>query len=465
MSRDLINSNNDNESQSRELSASSSALATAEVQAAITVALQFPRHEEDARGRLLRSCDRPRFAEKARYRFPRGGADIIGPSVHMAREAARCWRNVRYGFYVVWEDDSTCHVRGWAWDMEANLKVEQDARFGKKIYRKGKGWIVPDERDLRELVNKHGAIAERNCVLKVLPPELIEEALDKALASETRQIGDKLDESRKKVVAAFASLRVNASDLETYLGHPIHESTADEIADLRSIYSSIRDGNSRWSEYVAKETDGDNKKKDVSDGTIDDLLGGQAVEEDRRDKGETVPTKDDLADVEDFVYLLIEERGPTSSVDIGEVCVERYGDAIPPSWLFMAIQSLLAKGTIAPTPDATALAIVPKTEDDVAKDVDEIDAEDARTSKEAAEGLGPEDLQDDRVLPEIPFGDPKVDPFLKSIREASLIKEVDAIVSQASSDDSLSDSAFDTISTRADVRRNEIREAKKGGAS
>jgi hypothetical protein len=39
--------------------------------------------------------------------------------------------------------------------------------------------------------------------------------------------------------------------LETFLGHPLAQASPAQIADLRTIYKSIYDGNSTWAEYVA----------------------------------------------------------------------------------------------------------------------------------------------------------------------------------------------------------------------
>ena len=152
-----------------------------EIESAITVALRFPRNEDDAYGMMIKAAKRPTFQEKAIYKYPRGGQDIKGPSVNLAREFARVWKNLRYGFEVVTETEERCHVRGFAWDMETNTKVVQDASFKLLVYRKGRGWVEPDERDKRELINKHGSICERNCLLKVLPRDMVEDIMAASL--------------------------------------------------------------------------------------------------------------------------------------------------------------------------------------------------------------------------------------------------------------------------------------------
>src|ERR1700747_3455088 len=68
-----------------------------EIQSAIIIARRFPRNEDQAFEKLMRACRRLSFAEDAAYAFPRGDQKVEGPSVNLAREAARVWGNIRHG--------------------------------------------------------------------------------------------------------------------------------------------------------------------------------------------------------------------------------------------------------------------------------------------------------------------------------------------------------------------------------
>lgn len=231
---------------------SAAAAASAEVQAAIMVALKFPRDEARAQDKLMKTCESPAFANVAEYGYPRGGEQITGPSVNMAREAARVFGNIRYGVDVVHDDDKLRTLRGWAWDLETNTKISFDDTFAKLIFRKKGGWIVPDERDLRELTNRRAAFLERNCILKLIPKHIIDEAMD--ACARTRVLAAKADpQALAKMVKAFEALKpsVTVDDLVAYLKHPLDDTTHEEVAALQPIWKSIKDGNSKWSEYVA----------------------------------------------------------------------------------------------------------------------------------------------------------------------------------------------------------------------
>jgi hypothetical protein len=228
----------------------------AEIQASIIVAKKFPRNEDEAYRKLIRACSRPTFAEEARYEYPRGREKVTGPSVRFAREAARVWGNIEFGIEILEDGEDYVAIRAWAWDKETNARVFADDEFQKRVQRKSDGgtyWkdVRDDERELRELVNRRGAICVRNCVLQLVPADFVEDAMAQVYKTLSDKAAKDPDAERKAVVLGFSTLNISAEDLERYLGHPVAQCSPAEIAGLRSIYVSIRDGNSKWTDYVA----------------------------------------------------------------------------------------------------------------------------------------------------------------------------------------------------------------------
>ena len=238
-----------------ELSAGTEARAMAEIQATAAMAQRFPRNEDQARQTILRSCERPAFAEEVTYRYPRGGSTVEGLSIYFAREAARLWGNLRYGTDVVRDDGLTITLRSWAWDAQTNTQTEKPAHFKRLIYRKSGGWVQPDERDLRELINKHSALGERNCLLALFPEDLKKEAEQVATKTRENRAAEDPDGEKKKIIAGFGKLNVKVADVEQYLGHALDQCSPVELGDLRSMWQSIKDGNSKWSDYVVPAPD------------------------------------------------------------------------------------------------------------------------------------------------------------------------------------------------------------------
>lgn len=261
-----------------ELSTSSKvAEATAEVQASIIIAKNFPRDEDVAFEKLIKSCERTSFAKTASWTFPRGGKNLTGPSINIAREAARVWTNIEYGKSIVHDDEETRTIKVWAWDKESNNRSSDEDTFKKLIYRKANGgqWIKPDERDLRELTNRRAAILKRNCLLELLPKDLIEDAIKICKETLKSKAAQDPGSARKAIIFAFSELNITPKMLEKKLGHKIAQCIPDEIAELRQIHQSIKDGNSKWSEYIETDSGGNgsngHKKTEKGSLSMDDL--------------------------------------------------------------------------------------------------------------------------------------------------------------------------------------------------
>ena len=229
-----------------------------EIQSAIVAAKRFPRNEQAAFVRAVNSFTRLTMAESATYNFPRGGKTVEGPSVDCARELARIWGNIRYGLRVVTQDADRLHIKAYALDLETNTYVEAEDEFSKLIQRKDKysgetRWVQPDERDLRELMNRRGAIAIRNCLLQVLPSDLVEDVLRTAKKTMQKDASSALEKNRddivKQVVVAFDRAGVSVSMLEQHLGHKLDVVTGDEVAALKQILQSIKDGVAKREEF------------------------------------------------------------------------------------------------------------------------------------------------------------------------------------------------------------------------
>lgn len=235
---------------------------------AAELAWRNQRNEQAAMERVERSCAVPAFAEKAEYRFPRSSkgkrVEITGPSVHLAREIARCWGNIRYGFEIVASGESRFRIIGWAWDLNPGNNVYAVApdEFSLMHQRTDREtgeveWIEVDERDARELLNRRGAMCERNAILKLLPPHVVAAAIDatrktRSLDSEKRLKADKVG-TIANVRKAFAKLDVTVAMLERKLGHKLEEISSEELDELRDIRTSIEDGQSKVSDHFSRE--------------------------------------------------------------------------------------------------------------------------------------------------------------------------------------------------------------------
>ena len=288
----------------------STAQATAqrEIEAAVLLARRFPRNEAVCFSRLQGSAKRLSFAEDAAYSFPRGGSQVTGPSVNLAREAARIWGNIRFGLDIMRDDEDSRLIRAWAWDLESNTKIAADDDFKKLIFRKKGGWIKPDERDLRELTNRRGAICLRNCLLQLLPRDMIEDALSACRATVRSGGGLSRQDLVKRVVTAFSGIGVGVRMLETYLGHSLDEASDEEVAKLRGIYKSVADGQAKREEFFSfsKRTDSEAAATPVAKDAAkaSDLFDESAKAETKKKPEKKAPAFDRAGAVEEIAAAL-----------------------------------------------------------------------------------------------------------------------------------------------------------------
>jgi hypothetical protein len=250
------------------------AQARAEVQARWAIAQRSPRNLDAVRVALLKECDRPGFAEVAKYAKPVDGKSIIGPSIRFVETALRCMRNVIASTTVIAEDRRTRRLQVMVTDLETNVSWPRQITVEKTVERK-----IPKGRDvLSERTNSYGEVvyllvatedefankeasavskAIRQAGLRVIPGDIIEEAL--ARVEQVRALRTKADPSgaRKKLVDAFVAVGVGPERLAEYLGHSLDLVQPAEIEELRDIHAAIRDGETRWAAVMEQRREAD----------------------------------------------------------------------------------------------------------------------------------------------------------------------------------------------------------------
>jgi hypothetical protein len=218
--------------------------AVAEVQAAIVVAQQVPRDVATARTSMHASCQERGLADRAFYRYPRGRQTVQGPSVHLARELARCWGNVQYGIAELRRDDhhGESEMQAWAWDVQTNARSTQTFIVPHKRDKTGGAEKLTDLRDIYENNANMGARRLREAIFSILPPWFVEEA--KELCSQTVERGDgrPIEERAQAAVAAFGNLGVSLEQLERKLGRTHDRWTGYDLAQLTITHRSITRG-------------------------------------------------------------------------------------------------------------------------------------------------------------------------------------------------------------------------------
>ncbi len=263
---------------------------TAAVQARFVMAIQRPRDTMDFRTRLLHECKRPGFAEVAMFARPVGKEKnkvtgqweekiATGPSIRMIETCLQLFRNVAASTTTVYDGPDIRIVKVCVTDFEANISFDLEVNVPKQVEKrqvqdyKTKEWGPPKGREvLSERFNTEGEVtytvaatddeviikqaalvskALRTCGQRLLPRDIIEDAIAQIQATKSAETKADPDAAKKKVLDAFATLGVLNSDIAAYIGHSIEKASPAEIEKLRVVYSSIKQGESTWEEFVS----------------------------------------------------------------------------------------------------------------------------------------------------------------------------------------------------------------------
>lgn len=269
------------------------------VKAMHAMALERPRDLIVVREKLLAECRRPKFAECARYKLPRGGKDITGPSVRFAEAAARALTNLHRRTTILYEDDERRLGEVTIVDLESNLPYCSGFTIDKTVERRT---IKPGDVVLSERLNSKGEAVyriiateaevqqkqeslvsriRRNLILELLPGDIKDEALEECSATLRRADSADPRATAKKLADSFQSLGIPAAQLQQYLGHAVDTVTPEEAEDLRGIYSAIADRETTWAEVMEAKSVGvsattDERKEKVH---LQKLLGTARVKD------------------------------------------------------------------------------------------------------------------------------------------------------------------------------------------
>lgn len=218
--------------------------AAAEVFASVMAADAKPRNEQRAIRAMNDACRMRELAERAFFRFNRGGGNVTGPTIHLARELARCWGNIQYGVAELRRDDEhgQSEMQAFAWDLETNARSSAIFIVPHKRDKRGGPESLTDMRDIYENNANNGARRVREALFSVLPLWYVEQA--KTLCTKTLEDGGgkPLPQRIAASIEAFGGIGVSEQQLAAKVGRPSAVWTALDLAPLTVIYQSIKRG-------------------------------------------------------------------------------------------------------------------------------------------------------------------------------------------------------------------------------
>lgn len=271
--------------------------AKTQVEARYMMAMHNPRSLMQFRRKLLDACQRPRFAQTARYAKPVGGGKVVGWSIRFAEECARALGNLLVESAVIYDNPDIRIVRVMVTDLEANLTYPTDVTIAKTVERStlkagqtalrtrvnssGKPVHIVEATD-DDILNKQNALvskAIRTAVLRVVPGDILEEAEEEVAKTVRRDDAQDPAAKAKQIADAFYSHGVMPDQLERVLGHPLAQVTPAEVTMMRTWITAIKDGDASWRDIEASfaaEKSGDEKPASTGTSALKERLAKKA---------------------------------------------------------------------------------------------------------------------------------------------------------------------------------------------
>lgn len=231
------------------------ARAVAQIQGSMTIAKKFPRDENMALSKIKQAGGRRRLAEQAEYEYARGGNKIVGPSIRAAETVAQAWGNIDMGVIELNRDSvkGESLAMAYAVDLETNtwkhvtfsVPHTRDTKQGSKQLK--------DARDVYETVMNAGSRRLRNCILAVIPGDVMDEFIhtcNQTLAKQDTPLVNRINEMH----AAMKEFDVSQPMIENKMQCKMGALTERQLAQLRRIYQSLKDGFGSVNDYFTTPT-------------------------------------------------------------------------------------------------------------------------------------------------------------------------------------------------------------------
>ena len=224
--------------------------AKSEIEASLTIAAARPRDPKDAMDRILTSCQRPGLAEKAKYRYSRGGTAIEGVTIDLMEVVAQLWGNLDFGFRElarypgVGGGAGESIVEAFAWDLESNVKRKVQFTVPHCLHTKRGPKPLTDPRDIYEWVANQAQRRVRTCLENIIPRDIYEAAGVECEKTMQATVGD-MDKAIAGILPTFAEYGVTREILEARLQRRLETIAPAQVVHLRGIIRGFLDGISR----------------------------------------------------------------------------------------------------------------------------------------------------------------------------------------------------------------------------
>lgn len=234
---------------------SEEARAIAQVQGAMAIAKRFPRDENLAMAKIMRTCKVIEFAEEAEYGYKRGNTTVTGASIRLLEVCAQSWGNIEFSVAELARGDGESLAMTYAVELESNTWARRQFVVPHRRDKSDGGKDLTSDRDIYEIVANMGSRRVRACLEQVIPKYVVDAALEECRKTKReRDAKTPLAERVKQIIASFAERNVTLPQLMKWLKRPLTEMKEIEYQQLKAIYQGIKNGLTTVDEHFEPAT-------------------------------------------------------------------------------------------------------------------------------------------------------------------------------------------------------------------
>lgn len=232
--------------------------AIAQVQAAYTIAMKYPRDVQDCVSRVKNICKVLEVAVDAEYIYNRGGKAVRGPNIRIAEIIASQWKNLEYATVEIVRGNGESLCEAYCLDLETNVKARTQFVVPHRRDLSEGGKDLTSDRDIYEMIANMGSRRVREQIFRVIPQFVVDAALDQCRTTvKAADQKEPLKERIKKLVPAFEALdvrpKVTVSMLAKWLKCSPDEMIEQQFQELRTVWKTLRDHQGKVEDFFKPE--------------------------------------------------------------------------------------------------------------------------------------------------------------------------------------------------------------------
>ncbi len=259
------------------------ALVRAEIDMQISTAHAYPRSMDRVAKRVMSLVTLSKeSAESCVYALPRGGKNIMGPSIRLAEMLYSQWGNCRGGTRIteVNRKERYVEAEGVFHDLETNAMTTKRVRKN-IVDRNGK--LFNDDM-INTTSNAVAAIAFRNAILSGIPRMIWGEAYEVALVT-MRGDSKTLAQRHDDVMKGFAAFGLNAEQVYKIAGvEGKRDLDIDKIITLGATFTALKNEEITVEELLASADSATTTSGSITGGTKQQPYNGTAPEPEPEEK-------------------------------------------------------------------------------------------------------------------------------------------------------------------------------------